>query len=458
MKYTKFIAKILLLVTFSSVPFKIYALTLEEALTSGYTNDEELQIIRSDFLASIESFPSAIAEFMPKLSAKLDLTNSNITGKGPVAANNQLITSKTDSIRRTISLDQPIFDGWSSVAKLRSAQAGFMSSRAVYYAKEQEVFLKQLEIYLTYIEAQEKLSISEVSVKSNKTQLDAMQEKFRLGESTMTEVSSAKEGFATAESQKAIAYSNYESAKANFYQIFGIEPTNLVIPGFPKNMPNTEEELTNLALKMNLNIHNAKYKSQSDKANEYAAKGSLLPKAFFNIKNEDTGFSPQNNSSSINNKSITSTFSVVVPIFARGGAEYSEIRRAKQASRKSMLDFNRITKQVKAQSKSEWSRFKATKESLEATNESVNAAEIAYEGMIQEERLGSKTIIDVLRAESKLNEARQKVIEARKTMILSAYKIKQLIGEFTAKSMNLNVEYFEPEKEFKKVKMKVIGF
>ena len=75
-------------------------------------------------------------------------------------------------------------------------------------AKEQETFLKEINAYLGCVEAREKYDISKISVKSNKTQLDAMKEKFKLGESTETEVASAREGLATAEANQALSYAS----------------------------------------------------------------------------------------------------------------------------------------------------------------------------------------------------------------------------------------------------------
>ena len=57
------------------------AVDLEEALKNGYNNDEQLKIIRSDFLNEIEQFPRALAGFMPKVSAGINATDSKIKSK-----------------------------------------------------------------------------------------------------------------------------------------------------------------------------------------------------------------------------------------------------------------------------------------------------------------------------------------------------------------------------------------
>ena len=42
------------------------------------------------------------------------------------------------------------------MAELKAAQAGFRSARGEYYSKEQNIFLKEIEIYLSCVEAKEK--------------------------------------------------------------------------------------------------------------------------------------------------------------------------------------------------------------------------------------------------------------------------------------------------------------
>ena len=78
--------------------------------------------------------------------------------------------------------------------------------------------------------------------------------------------------------------------------------------------------------------------------------------------------------------------------------------------------------------------------------------------MLQEEMLGSKTIIDVIMSEEKLSKAREARVEAQRELILASYNIKSLMGELTAEKMKLTVEYFNPDQEFKKLKLRIVGF
>ena len=231
------------------------------------------------------------------------------------------------------------------------------------------------------------------------------------------------------------------------------------MPDVPVGLPSSLASLTHIATELHPSIDSARHKTSSSKAGENAAKGELLPKVSFRIQGGTTDYLPEKTENgNVNNRSITSTLSVNVPILSKGGTEYSDIRRAKYQTRKAAISLDSVIKQIQSSCKASWAELEAAKMRIDATTQAVNAAEIAYEGMMQEEMLGSKTIVDVLRTEERLNAARQSRVEARKGLVLAAYRIKSLAGELTAKSMNLKVDYFEPEAEFKKVKMKIVGF
>jgi outer membrane protein len=179
----------------------------------------------------------------------------------------------------------------------------------------------------------------------------------------------------------------------------------------------------------------------------------------FRIQSGDTRYSPEDQlRQNFNSNSVTSTLSVNVPILSKGGVEYSDIRRAKYKTRKAVLQLDTQIKQIKSQCKASWEKFNAAKTRIAATSQGVKSCEIAYEGMLQEEMLGSKTIIDVIMSEEKLSKAREARVEAQRELILASYNIKSLMGELTAEKMKLPVEYFNPDQEFKKLKLRIVGF
>ena len=435
-----------------------FATNLKQALEAGYENNEDIKSIRNDFLEEIEAFPRALASFMPQISANANVTDTRQKNKSKTVSQNKPPID-SGKFSKSIKLSQSIFNGFSSVSELKKAQSSFRASRGSFYVKEQETFIKEISAYLDCVTAREKYYISKVSVKSNITQLEAMQEKLNLGESTETEIAATRERLATAEANEAIAYAEFETTKANFFKTFGIEPVEIEMPQVPNDLPESLDLLISIASQANPSVDSARHKILAAKASENVAKGELLPKVSFSIEGGESEFKPEMPASqNTNNRSVTTSLNMVVPILSNGGAEYSNIRSAKYKTKRAVIDLDNILKENQSKCKSFWSEYAAAKFRIQASEQAVKAAEVAYDGMMQEEMLGSKTIVDVLIAEERLYKAREARIDSNKVFIISAYKIKSLVGTLTAKSMKLNVKYFEPETEFKKVKLKIVGF
>ncbi len=426
---------------------------LEEALTNAYLTNEDLKNARIDFSNNIESFPQALSSFLPTINAEHDTTLNDAKNKSKFSNSK----SSNKNVAQKLNFVQPIFNGGSSVAALKAAQEDFRISRSQYYATEQKTLFDAIDTFLTHISNKEKYDITETSVKSNKKQLEAAEEKFNLGEGTRTEIASAKAGFAKAETDRLVAYANYQASRAKFIKIFGIEPANLEVPNLPQGLPKNLDEFQQKTKTANLDLEAAKHNLAKTKANVAAEKGKLLPQVDFLVSNSRNFYEPQTNNG-INNRSLSSTVRVIVPIFDRGGTEFSKIRQAKNSARKGVISYDNQLKINNANCISIWEAFIASKSRIVAASEAVEAAQIAYDGTFQEEKVGSKTILDVLDAEDKLFKVKIAKVDAIKENISSAYQMKAILGQLTAKSLKLKVKFFEPEKEFRKTKFKVVGF
>ncbi|WP_032139438.1 TolC family protein [Rickettsia tamurae] len=456
-KLTTFIVTLLLT---SSVA----AVDLQEALTEGYKSNEELKAARIKFLDSIEQFPRAFSGFMPSAGMKIERSNSKTKYNKKYADRLGLAPRETDSDQGTLTIQQSLFNGGSSVAALKAAQAGFRAARGAYYAGEQKILLNLITAYLDCFESKEKYDISESRVRTNIQQVNTVEEKLRLGEATEIDIATARAGLAAAETNKLAAYADFQGKKANFIRVFGIEPTNITMPELPKMLPASLDELTGRAAKLNPDIDSARHNVTSAKALEMAEKGKLLPQVSVQLQSGRTHYNPQDdinarNVNAINNRSYTTTLSVNIPIYPEGGAQYSRIRSAKNQTRNSAVQLDSTIKQTQAGVVSVWEGFEAAKSRIVAANQGVDAAQISYDGTVQEEIVGSKTILDVLTAEEKLYEAKITRVDAYKSSVLAAYQMKLLTGELTAQSLKLKVKYFSPEEEFKTIKKKMfIGF
>lgn len=430
------------------------AINLKEALESSYAKNPEYKIIQEEFKTKVEKFPEALAEnFMPKGSFKMSQSKSSAK-----PTNGSRGASNTKRNSQTFSLEQPIFSFGTGAAALKAADYSAKAAIEEYYANEQDKVIKNIEAYLNYKEAFEIYAVNKQTVKFFEEALKMEQARFKLGESTKTNLSRAQASLASAKARNYNALTKLKVEATNFEKTFYAKPIKVAEVGLPLNMPTSFEQFEHL-VNQNNNQLKASYQSlQAQKKNAYAVYGSVMPSVKLNSQLSKSRTDTKNNIfGGGNTKEMSTSIDVTVPILAGGGKEFSNIRKARYASRSALHNFSSIKEAVKAQSIGIWEQYLAQNMVLEAEQEAVRAAEVAKIGVKHEEAVGRKTQLDVLKAESDLLESRIKQIHAKKAYMLSAYQVMQLSGQLTAKNLDLNIPQFNAQNEYNKIKFRIIG-
>lgn len=435
------------------------AMNLNEALSSTYETNKVLKSTRQNFLAAIEDFPTALSRFLPDVSANITETSTKSKNYNQPGAKS--IESGPDGTR-TIGITQNIFSGGSHAFGLKAAQASFWVHRTNLYNKEQEILTKATESYLNVAESKAKYEIALDSLAFYERNLHQAEEKLKVGESTVTEVSLARSNVSSALASKSKHYAELLAAKASFKSLTDLEATDdMNFPEVPSNLPQTLGEFEGRVLKTNLDLVSARYKLKQSKDTSNAAKGNLLPSANLSVKAQKNYFKGETISRFSDREkqlAVATSVSVDIPIYSKGGMVYSEIRRKNKIARTAVYALDQVERQIKSEIIGIWETYQAAKDSLDFVEKYVEYQKLALDGVKQEYEVGSKTMIDVLKTQEDYNKAKVQSVETRKQYILFSYKIKSLMGAMLGHQLKLNVKYFNPEKEFRNIKYKIIGF
>lgn len=423
------------------------SMTLEDALVQGYKYNKEIKMLQEGFLEEVQSIPIAIASnFLPDVSLIINQTDAR------QKQNNMQRSFESSSFDNNLRIRQNILKGGIDVASIRLADESFKSFKNVFLNTEQEIILGMIQSYLDTWETRQRLEISKSSLEYYKLTLKSVLEKFKLGEATKTEVAYARSSLSDAETNVVAVEAKLQALKANFLSIFGIDVEDeLVIP----NVSDLEDisKIKEKAAK-NFEVTSIKHRQKAQSENLKIAYGKLLPRVDMSVdflKNKST------QRSDITNKTITSTISMTVPIIPNGGADYLNIRKVKASGRKAAFNLEKVLNDSVAKATGLYSQYKSYISIVDSSEDFVNYLSIALDATKQEEALGSKTITDVLESEKKLYDGKIKLVSSKKEMILYFYKTKASIGELTIKDLKLPIATFDPEKEYKNAKNKILG-
>jgi outer membrane protein len=131
------------------------------------------------------------------------------------------------------------------------------------------------------------------------------------------------------------------------------------------------------------------------------------------------------------------------PIYTGGRLPALE-RRAIARRDQARASLHQTTLQITEAVANAWSQIAVARAQIAATQEQVRAAEIAFEGVREEARLGARTTLDVLDAEQDLLDARASRIDAIAQQYEAIYSLLSAMGLLTVEHLQLGIPTYDP--------------
>ncbi|MDB5402846.1 MAG: Type secretion outer membrane protein [Rhodopila sp.] len=430
--------------------------TLAEALAATYSYQPALQAERAKLRATDENVPTALAGWRPTVI----LAGSTGYGDGVTRSYSPLtgsvLNTQTDRLIGTAqaTVTQNVYTGGRTQANVNHSKNQVMAERANLIAQEQTSFNNAVSAYVGVIQAQELLALDINNEQVLAKQLQATNDRFRVGEITRTDVAQAEAALEGARATREIAVGNLQTARGTFQQIVGVFPPDDLVEPQPLNLPvKSEQEASALASANNPTVINALYNDAAAKDAIDVAFSALLPQ----VSVQGQTFQQNNaggRSTDSNGYQIIAQLSV--PIY-QGGSEYSAVRQARQAQQQTQRlieDAKRTAVQTAVQS---WDTLVAAKAAADSTRAQIRANEVALEGVEREAIVGSRTTLDVLNATQLLLTSRTTLVQNLSQVITASYAVAVAIGRLTARDMHLPVPLYDETAYYEAVKDRWIG-
>jgi len=427
------------------------AQSLEETLAAAYLNNPTLQARRAQLRAVDQGVPLAKAGWHPSVSVTGSTGFQQSTrdlGTGSSSTTN----TRPSSV--TVSVSQPIFTGFRTFAQVDQAENTVLAERANLTAVEQQVLQDAATAYLNVVRDLAVVDLNHNNEDVLKRQLEATQDRFRVGEITRTDVAQSEARLSGAYADTASSTASLESSRANFLRVAGIKPESLTTPMDVAGLPTSLDEAIERALANNPSIIAAEYNWRAAQDDIRNQRGKLLPEVSL-----DGSYSYGWEQSSVENseqETLSASINVTVPIY-QGGAVYAQLRQAKHAAGQARLLLDEARTQVREQAQQAWEQMVSTTASIASLEDQIDAAQIALEGVQREAQVGARTVLDVLDAEQELLNARVNLVGAQRNELVAAYSLLSAVGGLTAANMNLPVSLYDPVANYDSVQDQWFG-
>jgi outer membrane protein len=109
---------------------------------------------------------------------------------------------------------------------------------------------------------------------------------------------------------------------------------------------------------------------------------------------------------------------------------------------------------VQAQVVTAWSQLQAAQAAVESDLATVAANRIALAGVREEERVGQRTLLDVLNAEQELLNSEVTLVTDRRNVVVASYALVAAIGRLNAQELGVAALVYDPEQHYREVRNK----
>ena len=410
--------------------------TLNEALASAYLNNPTLQAAQAELRRTDEQVPQALAGWRPQADVT---TGGGFAASQGASKRSTFSASNGPVFALDLRVKQPIYN-FETAASIKQAEDEVKAQRARLTAVEQDVLAQAATAYADVLRAQNLLALNRNHEQLMQRDIESIRRRFSAGELRKSDLAQSEASLAQATALRTKAEADLAAAREVYRGWIGDLPGALVEPGLPKGLPATEEEVAQLSLQ-SPNVVAASFAMNAASQGVDVSMGQKLPQVSLQ---GNVGASSQ---------SIVGLLSV--PLF--DGFLDPKVRAAKQLVGQRRLEADAQRRAARQAAISAWQKFVAAQATIASYTAQVAAARAAEEGVSREQTVGLRTVENMLSAQDRLLNAQVSLTGAQRDAFQTAIGLLAAVGRLTARDLDLDVPYYDPERHYKEVRGKWWG-
>jgi outer membrane protein len=352
------------------------------------------------------------------------------------------------------TVTQYLYRGGKTTATTHQAENDVFAARAQLIAEEETVFSDTVNAYVTYVEDTQLLALNIQNEQVLGDELRAVNDRYRVGELTRTDVAQAQAALAAAIAQRQTAEGNLQTAAAAFARYVGVNPPKDIADPQPLRLTvSSEKQASDEAADNNPTLIAALFTEAAAKDAIDVAFSALGPQVYL----QGQGFRSAG-SSLVKQTSYGAqgTINLSIPIY-QGGAEYAAVRQARQSYQQALRATQDARRAAREQAVQAWDTLIAARAAVGSSRIAVRSAQIAVEGTERQALVGSATTQEVLIQQQNLLSAQITLVQNVTSVVTASYSVASAIGRLTAQDLGLGVPLYDETAYYRAVKNRLWG-
>ncbi len=406
------------------------------AFRQGLIYDPQFQAERTTLASSKEDLPINRSFLLPTAVITGDSTVNYVNQRNALGVPSGV--NRFGANQYGLTLDQPIFnfaDWWQyerSKATVKEATANFGSQL-------QNLMIRVSTAYFSVLQARDVLGYTEVERRAVYRLLEQNIQRYKVGLGTVTDVYDSKAQYDNIIAQEIQAQVNLMNAREDLRAITGtmypaIRGVNDTVPLMTPR-PKSVKQWVATSQKQNLTVQASHFAVDSAKEQIKVQTGAGMP-TLDGVALLQGTYTGNQGTGSVNQDDAEAGIQVDIPIF-QGGLVYHQVKQAQfdyqtslsnlqsslvTAANDTSKDYNNVVAGV--------SKIKADKQAIESNNSSLESTEAAF-------KVGTRTIVDVLDAQTSLFNAQVQYATDLYSYILNTLQLRQDAGTLSVADLQL---------------------
>jgi len=404
--------------------------SLEEAVATTFDTHPDLRAAYTRFKASEKQVEQAQAAYLPTIDA-----TAGIGYEYTDSPSTRRTDDDTEELTRRelgIGLTQELFSGFHTQSEVERTSSATSAEQWRLYAAAEDLALEVSQIYLTLIEAEQLVALSEKNFSSHEEIYEQIKERTEAGFGSSADLSQIEARLANAHSNLIAAQNNYLDNQATFYRVVAQQPENLVIP-YPDSylLPATKEEGLQIALKNHPVIKSAFNDIDAANAQHEAAKSSYYPQVWIdldaNFNDNLDGEDGRSGDVGGENNEVVAMLRLSYNIYSGGRDDAFAKETAYQMNEAKELNRS-VQRDVTEGFILSWNAYEQLNLQKKYIKMNVIASKNTQMAYQEQFKLGQRSLLDLLDTENELFEARRDYLSSEFSEIAAQYRIINAMG------------------------------
>lgn len=421
-----------------TTPGPVFAVTLEEALSSMLANHPNIRAANKNVASARAGIDKAEAGFLPKVNV-LGTSGPEVIDSPTTRAQEDQKRSVMNKTTASITMTQNIFNGGATTSATKQARLGKGVQEAKADDTTQQILMEGVKSYIDVLRQLQLVELASQNEETIQIQLNLEDERVQKGSGIAVDVLQAKSRLQLSKERRVRFEGALEDAFTRYTQAFNVAPQiDKLAEPMPSAdlLPDSLEAAINVALAENPQLQQSDRQVAVAREKKSAAGFDLYPNIDIVGK---VGYESDNSGTEGTRRDMSVVLQANWDLFS-GFSSRANVAQASfdYASSRDTYDYT-IRKTVENVRLS-WQKLKTARERLALLENAVNIASEVFESRKKLRTAGKETVINVLDAETEISNARINFATASFDEREALYGLLLAMGRLTLPELEVSAE------------------